>query len=137
MGGIFPMASVPCCAPSAFRLWCTSVHSHLAVGNKGELVAAKHLRGLGYTILDRNVRIQRGEIDIIAKKADEVVFIEVKARTKKDGFQPSHRVDWRKLRRLKDAADAWLKGREDVFVRIDVIGVCDGKVVEHYEDVSN
>ena len=49
-------------------------------GNKGEDLACAYLKKLGYKILDRNYLIRGGEIDIVAKDKDELVFIEVKAR---------------------------------------------------------
>lgn len=134
------MASFSPCVSYTFGIWCTSVHpfmtsSHLIVGKKGELVSARYLRSLGYVILDRNVKTYRGEIDLIAQKDDLILFVEVKAKKKADGFSPSIRVDGAKRKRLLGAANAWLDGRDDVYARIDVIGVCEGTVVEHFEDV--
>lgn len=54
--------------------------SNLSFGNKGEDLACDFLKRSGYKILERNFRIRGGEIDIIARDKDELVFIEVKAR---------------------------------------------------------
>ena len=51
-----------------------------SLGRRGEDVAAEHLRSLGFTIVGRNVRTRYGEIDIIAREGDTLVFVEVKAR---------------------------------------------------------
>jgi len=91
----------------------------------------------GYKILDRNVKTEGGEIDLIAKWDETIVFIEVKTRAKRDGFDPSMRVDKAKVERLKGAAECWLGEQEEEYgARLDVIGVCEGKIVEHFEDVT-
>lgn len=110
---------------------------HLTTGKKGEELAEKFLRGQGYEILSRNVHTEGGEIDIIARDGETVVFVEVKARSKRDGFVPSDRIDHAKVERLQGAAQAWLSDQaEELPARIDVIGVCEGEVVEHFEDIS-
>lgn len=110
---------------------------HLQRGKQGEEVAEKFLQCRGYDILGKNVRTWRGEIDLIAEKGESIVFVEVKTRARDDGWQPSERVDQEKLRHLKRAAALWLEEQgEDLPARIDVIGVCDGEVVEHFEDVT-
>lgn len=110
---------------------------HLTIGKEGEDIAAFHLRLRGYRILGRNVRTRGGEIDLIARRWGVIVFVEVKARSTADGFDPSGRVDRQKVVRLRRAADVWLQrhGKETP-ARLDVIGVCEGKVVEHWEDVT-
>ena len=111
--------------------------SHIVTGKRGEEIAEKHLLALGYKMLGRNVRTEGGEIDLIAKDGEVVVFVEVKSRTKDDGFAPSSRVDSVKIKRLKGAGQSWLDEQgEELSARIDVVGVCDGKVVEHFEDVG-
>lgn len=111
---------------------------HLALGTKGEKIAAAYLQKRHYTILGRNVRTWRGEIDLIARKGEDIVFIEVKARAHDDGWQPSERVDREKMKNLKRAAALWLEKQkmEDAPARIDIVGVCDGRVIEHFEDVT-
>lgn len=54
--------------------------STVSVGNKGEEIACNYLKKLGYKIIERNFRIRGGEIDIVAKDKNDLVFVEVKAR---------------------------------------------------------
>ncbi|HLC76415.1 MAG TPA: YraN family protein [Candidatus Peribacterales bacterium] len=139
---LFSLAEIP--VP---MVRCTSVHlssmaeSHIETGKRGEDCAAAYLTLRGYRILQRNIRTQAGEIDLIARLGDTIIFVEVKANARThDAFAPSIRVDQKKLNRLSAAAELWLElERErgaDLSGRIDVIGVCEGKVVEHFEDVA-
>ena len=50
------------------------------LGIHGERTAEKHLRSLGYRILDRNWRWRKGELDLVAEQEEQIVFVEVKAR---------------------------------------------------------
>jgi putative endonuclease len=52
----------------------------IETGNSGETLAVKYLEKKGYAVVDRNVRLKRGEIDIIARQGGDLVFIEVKTR---------------------------------------------------------
>lgn len=54
--------------------------TNLDTGNYGEDLACRYLKQLGYQILERNFRIRGGEVDIVAKDKDYLVFVEVKAR---------------------------------------------------------
>ena len=109
----------------------------MVTGKRGEQIAEKHLLAQGYEILGRNIRTEGGEIDLIAKQDETIVFIEVKSRSKDDGFSPSDRVDQKKIERLKGAAEVWLaEQEEELSARLDIIGVCEGKVVEHFEYIS-
>ncbi len=115
--------------------------SHIQIGQRGEDIATEYLTLHGYRILERNCKTQEGEIDIIALKNDDVVFVEVKANTvQSDEFRPSVRVNAAKVGRIKKAAESWLSEQErhglDFGGRIDVIEVCGEKVVEHFEDVT-
>jgi len=115
-----------------------TMNGHLLTGRTGEEIAEKYLQAQGYSMLGRNVKTGRGEVDLIAKKDGVIVFVEVKARTKNDGFAPSDRINPAKVQRLLGAAELWLSKQSEEFpARIDVIGVCEGRVVEHYEDITS
>jgi putative endonuclease len=96
-----------------------------ALGLKGEQAAARYLKRSGYRILDRRWKCLRGELDLIAQKGDEVVFVEVKTRTSTDFGGATAAVDWNKAVRLRAAAYNYLKIHNfyDKPFRIDVIAV--------------
>lgn len=96
-----------------------------AVGQLGERLAAEHLEGLGFTVLDRNWRCDRGEIDIVARRAELLVFCEVKTRRSTRYGGPLEAVTPTKARRLRWLAARWSgeHGEHATEFRIDVIGV--------------
>jgi putative endonuclease len=96
-----------------------------AVGRHGEDVAARHVTALGWTVLDRNWRGTRGELDIVARDGDEVVAIEVKTRTTTACGHPALAVGPAKLGRIGRLAGQWLSEHavQARSVRIDVIAV--------------
>ncbi len=71
-----------------------------ALGKRGEDAAAAFLERHGYEILDRNYRIRQGEIDIVAKEKDRIVFVEVKTRRGTTFGRPSLAVDRRKQKKI-------------------------------------
>jgi putative endonuclease len=98
------------------------------IGRIGEGLAVRHLEGLGYVVLDRNWRCAegavRGEIDVVARDGDVLVFCEVKTRRRVAAGVPVEAVDGRKLGRLRRLGAAWLAAhgwRGDV--RFDVVAV--------------
>jgi len=96
------------------------------LGGEGEARAARLLEASGYTILARNARADRVEIDLVAARGDLVTFVEVKTRRSRSHGSPEEAVDWRKRRRLVRGAAAFL--REHALharrVRFDVV-VCE------------
>jgi ribonuclease HII len=93
------------------------------VGDSGEIVACAHLRRLGWEILTTRYRCREGEIDIIARDQQSIVFVEVKARRGRG--KPSEAVNQPKRMRTVSAANAWLYEKEhaDVDCRFDVLEV--------------
>lgn len=94
------------------------------LGRRGEELAARYLERSGYTILHRNWRAGRLEIDLIARIGDTVAFVEVK--TRRPGPQhPAAAVDRRKRARLGRAAARWIATRLDraAEYRFDVVTV--------------
>jgi len=108
-------------------------------GRDAEEKAARHLRWRGYAILDRNARGGRGELDIVARKANVLAFVEVKRRpNREDGLLAVH-AD--KQTRLRSAASAWLARHPELAqlqCRFDLIILTPGKWfsrIEHLRDV--
>ncbi|MGL4208863.1 MAG: YraN family protein [Candidatus Adiutrix sp.] len=101
-----------------------SVDKRHQLGRRGEDLAAKHLQGLGYKIIGRNVVNCIGEIDLVALDGPTVVITEVKTRSK-HGLPPSLSVDFRKQRKLSLVALLFLKNRkwENKSARFDVVEV--------------
>jgi putative endonuclease len=92
------------------------------LGDRGEREAARWLRRQGYRILVRGYRTPRGEIDLIARDGDTIVFIEVK--TRRQG-EPAEAVTLEKQQRLSLAAIQFLKQHRllDERARFDVVAL--------------
>ena len=105
---------------------------HLELGVLAEARAAEYLTALGYEILERNFRAKCGELDIIARVGDTVVFVEVRARSRAGWGTAAETVQREKRRRLVNAAKLYaLKRGLDCPMRFDVIGVSQGRL-EHF-----
>ncbi len=96
--------------------------SRKATGRAGEDLAAQYLKQQGYTILERNYRLRIGEVDIIARDGEYLVFIEVKTRRSTRFGSPFEAVDARKQQQIVKIASAYLQGKE-LPVRFDVVAV--------------
>lgn len=112
------------------------------LGDFGERVAAHRLEAQGMTILDRNVRIGRIEIDLVAQDGDEVVFVEVRTRRGAAGLA-AESVDPAKLRRMWESALGYCEQRAIDLerVRIDVVAIDldsrgAARSVEHFRAVE-
>ncbi len=91
-------------------------------GNLGEEIAVKYLKKNRYIILERNFNVHGGEIDIIAKKGNYVIFVEVKTRSTNDFGGGLEAVNYTKQQRMLKAAQIYLmKLGADVPARFDVI----------------
>lgn len=107
---------------------------HLRRGELGERAAEKQLRKLGMKFLTRNFRSDRGEIDLIFRDEDCLVFIEVKTRSSEEWSRPAAAVDARKKRLICQTALDYLRliKNPEVKIRFDIVEVLlsDGKVRE-------
>jgi putative endonuclease len=81
------------------------------LGRLGEEAAARHLAARGYRLVARNVRADRVEIDLVARRGELLVFVEVKSRRGARHGLAAEAVDPRKQRRIRHGASAWLAGR--------------------------
>jgi putative endonuclease len=96
-----------------------------ALGSWGEQCAAEYLEEHGYQIVARNVRSEYGEIDLLARHADVLVFVEVKARSSESFGHPEGAITALKQQHLLDSALAYLQAHPDMEGdwRVDVISV--------------
>jgi putative endonuclease len=107
---------------------------HLDVGVQAENRAAEYLGALGYDVLERNFRAKCGELDLIARDGDTVVFVEVRARNHAGYGTAAETVGWSKRRKLVKTAQLYALLRKlDCPMRFDVIGVEPGRL-EHITD---
>jgi len=95
------------------------------LGRRGEKLAADHLVASGYQIVERNWRCKQGEIDIVASKDGEIIFVEVKTRSSLAFGHPLEAITVTKLARLRRLAGAWCQEHPEVraSVRIDAIAI--------------
>lgn len=94
-------------------------------GALGEAAAVRHLEARGLRIVSRNVRLPIGEIDVIAKDGDTLVFVEVKSVSGSGGRLPQEAVSIDKQRRLTRLA-LWYMQKEGLLrqpARFDVVAV--------------
>lgn len=99
---------------------------HLRLGTRGEKLACQFLKRNGYKILYRNFRGRTGgEIDIVCRERDTLVFVEVKTRTREDFGRPLDAIDRDKRKRISRGGLAWLRllGDPDILFRFDVVEV--------------
>ena len=96
-----------------------------SIGQAAENAAAAWLAQAGFAVLERNVRFREGEIDLVCRDGDVVVFVEVKCRRAHWGEGPGDAVSWDKRRRLVGLAQHYLKARRlaGARCRFDVVAV--------------
>src|SRR5438046_6279055 len=108
--------------------------AHLQHGRLGEEAAKKHLRRLGLKFLIANYRSSRGEVDLVFRDQDCLVFIEVKTRSSEDWVRPAAAVNAERRRRLSRAALDYLRLLKNppIKIRFDIVEVLlqDGAVRE-------
>ncbi|WP_334056185.1 YraN family protein [Polaribacter sp. P097] len=111
---------------------------HNELGKKGEQLATSFLRENGYTILEKNYRYLKAEVDIIAQKNDILIAVEVKTRTSAYFGNPQDFVNPKKIKLLLSAIDFYVTNADlDVEVRFDIIAIICNKnetKIEHIED---
>ncbi|TFV58783.1 YraN family protein [Geodermatophilus sp. DF01-2] len=95
------------------------------LGAHGERIAAAYLTDSGLRVLDRNWRCRDGELDIVARDGDALVFCEVKTRRAVGFGHPVEAVGSAKQRRLRTLAQRWLAEHDEHApdLRFDVVGV--------------
>jgi len=112
----------------------------IKTGNKGESLAAEFLGQKGFEIVERNYRYKHAEIDLIAKRDNWIIFVEVKTRTSTWFGQPEDFVDAQKTRNVFEAAEEFIFSTNwHGHIRFDIISITLGAevIIEHFEDAIN
>jgi putative endonuclease len=125
-----------------FKLWRARPEAplHLRLGKMGERAARKYLKQRGLKFLTANYRTPRGEIDLVFRDGDCLVFVEVKTRSSEEWGSPASAVDAERRGRLTRAGLDYLRRLKNpaIKVRFDIVEVLvqDGKVreVRHIEN---
>jgi putative endonuclease len=124
-----------------FGKWLAEVPEHLQHGRIGERAAKKHLKSLGLKFLTANFGITgRGEIDLIFREEDCLVFVEVKTRSSEEWTRPAAAVDEDKRRRIVKMSLAYRRRLPSPYVkyRFDIVEVLlDGKKIREVRHLPN
>jgi putative endonuclease len=107
----------------------------MRTGKKGEDIAVAYLKGKGYRIVERNYKCPLGEIDIVAKDGDVIVFVEVKSRKSEEFGDPQLAVGLEKQKKISKISLMYLKEKHlyPCNARFDVVAIKmlpDGSTVE-------
>ncbi|MDX9857724.1 MAG: YraN family protein [candidate division Zixibacteria bacterium] len=105
------------------------------VGRRYEDQAAAFYQRQGFAIVARNWRSGHKEIDLIVRRAELLVFVEVKASMSQEFGHPAARIDATKMKNLSSAAQAYMveEGIDTCDCRFDVVTFFEGRL-EHYPD---
>ena len=109
------------------------------IGRWGEQKAKKFLKEKGYKILSKNFRVKQGEIDLIVKKENLLVFVEVKTRKNNFFGPPQAAVNFEKQRKIRTIAKIFLlknnfKSYKKRFDVISIIYDSEKLEIEHYKN---
>lgn len=111
---------------------------HNDLGKKGEKLAVDFLVKNGYTILEKNFRYQKAEVDIIVQKGNLVAAVEVKTRSTPEFGNPQDFVKPKQIQQLVKAMDHYISEKDlDVEMRFDIVAIIQNKAgtrIEHLED---
>ncbi len=108
-------------------------------GSIAEKIAESFLQELGYVILEKNYMYDKGEIDIVARDGEVLVFVEVKSKKSDDSGRPEDEVHARKRSQIRRIAEGYLleHGIRDVPCRCDVVAIVGDEkkhVIRYYKD---
>ena len=111
---------------------------HNDLGKKGEQLAVDFLQQKGFTILERNYRFQKAEVDIIIQKENLICAVEVKTRSTPEFGNPQDFVKPKQIQQLVKAMDFYITENDlDVELRFDIVAIIKNKLgtqIEHLED---
>lgn len=116
--------------------------SHIDTGKRGEELAKTYLEKQGYKIVEQNWRTRYGEIDLVAKKGDLLVIVEVRTRVGEQFGMPEETLNFQKRKRIFWNATAYL-AKSKGFKRCRIDAVCvvldqnhELKRIAHYENIA-
>jgi len=111
----------------------------LELGHLGEELAFKEVRRLGYKEIERNYRCPLGEVDLIARDGDTLVFLEIKTRKGRPLGYAKEAVNERKKRQISKVALTYMKNKKcfGVKARFDVVAVSLGQGKPELEVIKN
>jgi len=109
-------------------------------GKFGEEIAKIHLEDQGYIFLEQNWYCRYGEIDLIMRDDDELVFVEVKLRKNDDFGYPEEMITYQKRRKLQKSALSYIRKKklDDFFWRFDAVAITGNKIdynIQHFQDI--
>ncbi len=115
--------------------------AHLETGKVGEEIARKYLEKKGYKIIEQNYKTKYAEIDLVAKKGNELVFVEVRTKKGENFGTPEETINNKKLRKLwgnARAYTAWKRWQGSY--RVDAVCVVlrynnTVERINHYENI--
>jgi putative endonuclease len=109
--------------------------SHLKKGAEGEARAVEYLKGLGYEILHRNLRLSRYELDIVCRDRRQLVFVEVKYAGGDKYGHPATWIDKRKQQKIRRAAEIYIDKfhTSGMDIRFDALTIQNGEI-EHFQN---
>ena len=96
------------------------------LGSRGEDLAVRYLKKKGYKVIERNYRCQWGEIDLVARDKETLIFVEIKSRSSSEFGLPQDAVDRFKQEKLIQVAKAYMAEHrlpENIPARFDVVAV--------------
>jgi putative endonuclease len=112
------------------------------IGEIGERFAEKYLIDLGFELVERNHRNKLGEIDLVMRDGETLVFVEVKAKVGEEMGRPEEMVNKSKLKQVTRVAQIYVleNGLDDALLRLDVVavvldGCCNCMRLSYYKSV--
>lgn len=115
---------------------------NIKIGKEGERVAQEMLLNKGYKILEKNFQNKYGEIDIIAQKKEEIIFVEVRSKTGHKFGSPEDTISQKKKKQIKRNALAYMAfNNVPNPYRVDIICIVFDNMMEvirkkHYENIT-
>lgn len=108
-------------------------------GDQGEALAVRRLKKAGYKIIETNYRTRLGEIDIIAKEKDTIVFVEVKSRSSVHFGSPKWAITPKKQKKISMVALYYLKAtnQSSARARFDVVAVMSNRDKPQVDIIKN